>query len=411
MDPRLGGVCEAVRITVKKLNELEVCNEIVSLDSPNASFLAKEKVMIHALGPGRTPWCYSGKLIPWLIKHASRFDAIILHGLWLFPSFAVRKALQYLHRQDPSNKAKRPKIFIMPHGMLDPYFQRAQNRRLKAIRNWIYWKLIEGRVIKNANGLLFTCEEELFLARTTFSPYRPQKEMNVGLGIAQPPSYSNRMRNSFLESCPGLNNETYILFLGRIHPKKGIDILFKAYDELLRSTLQLINYTTYTNNAGLFNGVYSHDIKFPKLVIAGPGWDTPYGVSIKKLVEGNSLLNGFIYFPDMLVDEEKWGAIYGCEAFILPSHQENFGIAVVEALSCGKPVLISNQINIWKEIQELRCGIIKPDTLDGVKELFSSWLCLSHEEKKYMNEKARLAYEHKFSIGSVAVNLLNIIKE
>jgi hypothetical protein len=79
----------------------------------------------------------------------------------------------------------------------------------------------------------------------------------------------------------------------------------------------------------------------------------------------------------MLSGAAKWGALYGCEAFVLPSHQENFGIAVVEALACGKPVLISDQVNIWREIVEDGAGLVEGDAEEGVEKLlrkfFDGW--------------------------------------
>ena len=79
----------------------------------------------------------------------------------------------------------------------------------------------------------------------------------------------------------------------------------------------------------------------------------------------------------MLTGHAKWGAFYGAEAFILPSHQENFGIAVVEALACGKPVLISKQVNIWHEIIEGGGGLVEEDTTAGTLRLLESWQRLS----------------------------------
>ena len=80
-----------------------------------------------------------------------------------------------------------PKLFVMPHGMLDPYFQKAAGRKFKAVRNWLYWKLIENNLIKQADGLLFTSMLELELASQSFVPYHPKNETVVGLGVDNPP--------------------------------------------------------------------------------------------------------------------------------------------------------------------------------------------------------------------------------
>jgi glycosyltransferase involved in cell wall biosynthesis len=76
----------------------------------------------------------------------------------------------------------------------------------------------------------------------------------------------------------------------------------------------------------------------------------------------------------MLDGDSKWGAFYGCEAFVLPSHQENFGISAVEALACDKPVLISNKVNIWREIANDEAGFVEEDTVDGTARLLNRFL-------------------------------------
>ena len=85
-----------------------------------------------------------------------------------------------------------------------------------------------------------------------------------------------------------------------------------------------------------------------------------------------------------MTGDAKWGALRGCDAFILPSHQENFGVAVAEALACGRPVLISNQVNIWPEIEQEEVGLVAPDTLAGTEELLSRWLVLDEAERNAM---------------------------
>jgi predicted TIM-barrel fold metal-dependent hydrolase len=189
MDPAEGGPCQGIRNTIPALEKLGVHNEVVTLDDPHAPFLAKDSFKIHALGPSQGPWRYGSKLIPWLIENLPRFDVVIIHGLWLYYSHAAALAVRR-YRKLAGTQTEHPKVYCMPHGMLDPYFQRAPERRLKAIRNWIYWKLIEHRVINGSDGVLFTCEAELLLAREPFRPYHPKLELNVGYGIGTPPAYS-----------------------------------------------------------------------------------------------------------------------------------------------------------------------------------------------------------------------------
>jgi glycosyltransferase involved in cell wall biosynthesis len=111
----------------------------------------------------------------------------------------------------------------------------------------------------------------------------------------------------------------------------------------------------------------------------------------------------------MLTGPAKWGAFYCCDAFILPSHQENFGIAVIEALACAKPVLISDQVNIWHEIIKAKAGIVATDTLTGTLKLMEEWEKLTQEEHKRMAENGRRVFEKHFTIDRAAHNLLEAI--
>ncbi len=389
MDPVTGGPCQGIRNSIPELKKIGLRNEVVCLDDPSSAFLKEDLFQIHALGVGKGPWRYNSKLIPWLLKNLHRFDAVIMHGLWLYPSYAINKAIKIFKNKSLKNKQKVfhiPKVYIMPHGMLDPYFQRDAGRKLKALRNLFYWKLVESSVVNNADGLLFTCQEELQLAREPFRPYLPKKEINIGYGIKSPPPFSTKLTQAFLKCCPNIKSNSYFLFLGRIHDKKGVDLLVEAYSSQLEKEMK--------------NGR-----SFPKLVIAGPGMDTSYGNKIKQLIKKTPGIENNIELPGLLLGDAKWGAYYGCESFILPSHQENFGIAVVEALACGKPVLISDKVNIWREIQTDRVGIIRKDTLKGVEELFELWNSVPVEEKLTMKTNAVCSFKKNFTSAAAAEKL------
>lgn len=410
LDPVNGGPCQYIRNSVQELEKLNVSSEVLCLDDPDAPYLKEYPFAVHALGPGKTIWCYSFKLMPWLLENLCRFDVVIVNGLWLYTGKAVREAWKQLRLQQSSSKKgtyKVPKLFVMPHGMLDPYFQNVAGRRLKAIRNWIYWKIVERKLINEASGLLFTCEKECELARVPFRPYKPKQEVNVGLGIADPPIYNSGMRKAFLEKCPELETAPYILFLSRIHEKKGVDLLIKSYVAIASKLLSDRAMST-PEQAFACRRSSSH-FHLPKLVIAGPGIETAYGESLKNLALRNKRLRNHILFPGMLSGDAKWGAFYGCEAFALPSHQENFGIAVVEALACGKPVLISNQVNIWKEVIEMGGGLVAEDSLEEMQNLVRNWITLSKGEKLKMGKYARKAYELNFAIGPATSRLLKAV--
>jgi glycosyltransferase involved in cell wall biosynthesis len=388
MDPKAGGVSQAIINIITGLSELGLENEVLSLDTPTE---IPTGVTLHALGPGKGPWSYGKKLKPWLLEHLSAFDIVIIHGLWLYHGYAVSKIMRQLKTRNEissGSSGTNKRLFIMPHGMLDPYFQRAKGRKLKALRNIIYWKLIEQFIINGADGILFTCKEESILAKQPFRPYKPKRELIVGLGVKEPPDFSEIMQKEFLKKCPQLNEKIpYILFLSRIHPKKGLDILIKAYEHLSRKL--------------------SDTALLPKLVIAGPGLDTPYGQEIQNKVSAVKTIKNSVYFTGMLEGSAKWGAFYNSTFFILPSHQENFGIAVIEAMACSKPVIITNQINIWREIQEGNGGFVSEDTQTGIEQLMEKLLFLNDDEIKILGLKARILFSNEFSILTAAKKLLS----
>ncbi|MEO7535568.1 MAG: glycosyltransferase [Ferruginibacter sp.] len=393
MDPSSGGPCQGLRNIIPELEKLGIQNEVICLDDPSAPFIGTDSFTVHSLGPAKGPWRYSDRLIPWLVDNLERFDVVIVHALWLYHGYALRKAVQKINRTNKSaDKINLPRIYIMPHGMLDPYFQKTEERKLKALRNWVYWKFIESKVVNNSDGLLFTCQAELMLAREPFRPYHPQKEINIGYGVEAPPPFSETMRAAFLEKCDEVKDQPFILFLSRIHEKKGVDHLLEAYAKIKHRTKAT-------------NGVNA----LPKLVIAGPGMDTPYGEKMQAMVQETASLNGSVFFPGMLTSEAKWGAFYGCDAFVLPSHQENFGIAVAEALACSKPVLISDQVNIWNEIIKSGAGIVSKDNTEGVELLLNSWCSLPISAREEMGELALACYQKDFAVKPAAERFCEMI--
>ncbi|MBN8879477.1 MAG: glycosyltransferase [Sphingobacteriales bacterium] len=377
IDPQKGGVAQAVRTMIKELGKMGHIHEVVTIDDPALKFDSGDDFIVHKVGPGRTPWLYSLALRRWLDEHAKRFDTMIVHGLWQYHTYAVLRAWRRNNR--------RSRLFVMPHGMLDPYFQRASGRKLKAIRNKIVWLLNEKKIINNCDGLLFTCDMERELAKESFAGYAVKKTYVIGLGIEEAVPYNASMSKLFLGICKGLPQKTrYFLFLGRIDPKKGVDMLINAYRKLMNEYEDM-----------------------PALVIAGPGLDTEYGQTIRKGIKDSEM----IFFPGMLNGDAKWGALYGAELFILPSHQENFGIAIVESLACGVPVLITNKVNIWKEIASGGGGMIINDTEQDCEEALRRWMVKERSEMLIVANQARKTFLHNFSISEFTNKVLQILNK
>jgi glycosyltransferase involved in cell wall biosynthesis len=143
------------------------------------------------------------------------------------------------------------------------------------------------------------------------------------------------------------------------------------------------------------------------LVIAGPdlvGWIP----ELKELSDELGVIDR-IHWPGMLKGELKWGAFRSAEAMILPSHQENFGIVVAESMACSTPVLISDKVNVWREVVSSHSGLVEPDTLEGTGNLIRRFIALSNEERMTMKNAARQGYLKHFAMKATASDFLQLI--
>lgn len=371
LNPAGGGPIEYVIRSSFALMERGHDVEIVCLDSPDAPWLRQSALKIHALGPGSRRYGYTPRFTRWLQDPECfrGFDAAIIHGLWLYNSFGAWRVL----------RGTSTPYYVFPHGMLDPWFNRAHP--LKHLKKFLYWPWAERRVLRDAAAVLFTSEEECRLARKSFPFYRC-REVVVNYGIAPPDVNLASAREDFLGRFPELRGKRLLLFLGRLHQKKGCDLLIQAF-------------------------AAGHDSSM-HLVMAGPCANDAY---LSRLKEVAAKTGAPITFTGMLSGNLKWGALSATDVFILPSHQENFGIAVVEALACATPVLISNQINIWREIESDNAGYVETDDLVGTARLIERWRQTSPAQRELMRANAKECFAQRFDIRRAVDSLLEAITE
>jgi glycosyltransferase involved in cell wall biosynthesis len=186
----------------------------VTLDDPSAPFLQAMPFPVHALGGPKRSF-YSPRLVPWLQANRNRFDGVMLHGLWEYTSVAVLRAV-----------AGHVPYVVFPHGMLDPYFKRASP--LKHMKKWVYWLAVQYWTLRRAHRVLFTTTAERDLAAQSFWLHR-WSAMVVALGAEEPPHDLAACAEAFFARCPTVRGKRYLLFLGRIDPKKGCDLLIEAF--------------------------------------------------------------------------------------------------------------------------------------------------------------------------------------
>jgi glycosyltransferase involved in cell wall biosynthesis len=367
LDPATGGPTESIRQSSVTLAGRGHNVAVMTLDPPGSAWLAEFPATVHALGPARGSYGYSPLYVPWLQDRHRNYDAVIVHGLWQYTSLGAWRAL---HRTST-------RYFVFPHGMLDPWFNRTYP--LKHLKKLFYWPWAEYRVLRDAAAVLFTSEQERWLARQSFAPYRCN-EVVADYGTAAPDFDLAGAREDFFRSFPKLRDKRFFLFLGRLHEKKGCDDLIEAFTNLAESPLHL--------------------------VIAGPTGNRDYLARLQALAHARA---NAITFTGMLRGKLKWGAFAAADAFVLPSHQENFGIAVVEALACGTPVLLSNQVNIWREIANDGAGFAEDDDVLGITRLLRRWLDTPAAEHDRMRVAARNCFERRFEINRATDSLLSIL--
>lgn len=375
VDPRQGGPIEGIRQQAPFHASAGIEEHVVCLDPPDAPWVKDFPLKVFACGermgaaPSGTvyPWHrygYSPAFIPWLKANVRNYDVVTVHGLWNFATMGARAALV---------GAGVPYL-VMTHGMLDPWFKR--NFPVKGAMKQALWWFNEGPLLNNARAVLFTSEEERILARGSFTPYR-LKERVVAYGTSDPGPLMPGQIEAFRELVPNLRRP-YLLYLSRIHPKKGCDLLIDAFAEIIRDGLDV------------------------DLVMAGPVSDD-YLAELKAQAEWKGIADR-IHWPGMLRGQSKWGGFHGCEAFVLPSHQENFGIVVAEAMACAKPVLITNKVNIWREVTA-GGGFADEDDLPGVTRLLRRFAALSSDDRHVIGERARATFLSSFEVSRAAEDL------
>jgi len=266
--------------------------------------------------------------------------------------------------------------------MLDPWFNKTYF--FKYLKKIIYWNLIQYKIVKDAKSVFFTSLTEKKLARKSFYPYRA-KEKLVGYGTSGNPYKYDLKNNLFFKLYPKLKNKKIILFFGRVHPKKGVDLLLEAF-------IKIIN----------------QDSKI-HLVIAGPYEKKYFEFLNQTYVRKLEKVRNSITWTGPIYNKLKWDTINSCSFFCLPSHQENFGISVAEALSCKKPVLITNKVNIYRDIKKYDSGLVCNDDLEGLILQLKKMINLSKAELSQMSKNAYYCYTNNFNIKKNIKKLVDII--
>ncbi|MBP7217035.1 MAG: glycosyltransferase [Candidatus Omnitrophica bacterium] len=301
-----------------------------------------------------------------LARAIPEYDIVHIYSLFQFSTLA---AAHYCR------KFNKP-YCISTLGQMDEFSLR-HNRFFKQF----YLSVLENGNLNHAGALHFTTEEE-----RRFFQHHALKDKGVvaRCGVDEGQSEGVSQFGLFRKKHNIPEEEKIILFLGRLHFKKGLDILLSAFAKV------------------------SRDFPDAVLVIAGPDNDR-YGATLRRLVHRSGLSHQVI-FTGMLEGKEKLSALRDSNIFVLPSYSESFGISVIEAMSCGLPVVISDRVGIFHEVKQARAGVVVSCSTEC---LYQQLVALLYDERccRDMGKNGKQLVREHFTWDHAAAELMQLYKQ
>ena len=310
-------------------------------------------------------WKFSRPLGEAIRNEVKNFDIVHIHNLYLFHTWVTahycrKHGIPYL---------------ISPHGCLDPFIRR-KSRVKKAVYHW----LIEKRNLDRAAAIHYAAQFEMDLAHAALSIQAPG---GVVPYVVELDEYRNLPpRGTFRSRFPEVGDNLIILFLSRINFKKGLDLLARSFGLIARQRQDV------------------------RLVIAGPDNDG-YARQVRQWLAEAGVLP-YTVFTGMLTGVDKLAALADADLFVLPSYTENFGIAIIEAMACGLPVVISNRVNIWREVGE--AGVVVDCDVDQLAEAMRQMLD-DPAGRKQLGAKGKRLVEELFPWEKVADQMIKLYQK
>ena len=299
---------------------------------------------------------FSVELLNWLWQHASEFDLAHIHALFSpVTSCAATVA-----------RTRKLPYILRPLGTLDP----ADLRKKKQLKQ-LYATVLERPNIAGAAALHFTSQQE---AQTSerFGVSTRDIIMPLGVNPIEP----------LAEVTP--NEDTpVILFMSRIEPKKGLNLLIPALEQVLAAGYQF------------------------EFVLAGSNPQDPnYEAQIQNKIQQSPLAAG-TKITGFVTGSQKTALLQQADLFVLPSYYENFGIAVAEAMVAGVPVIISDGVHIWEDVKQAEAGWVGSCEVEGIAALVKS--ALGDCEERHRRGSNAKAYARKhYSWDAIAQQMIQV---
>jgi len=368
LNPNYGGISSAIIDNSISLKNNGFLVDILTCDPKGSKYQTPKGIKIINQGPGIGNYGFSFNLSKWLFKNKKRYDYFLIEGIWQYFSFLARIIIK-------------KNYFVFIHGALDPFFSL---NFFKKIKKKIYWTLIEKNNLKLSNSILLTSDEEKKLLKKSYVNTDQIKKNVIGFGILKPKINKKKAISMFYKKFPYLKNKFFLLYLGRFHEKKGCDLLIQATRKMKK-------------NKNKF-----------KILLVGP--ENEYKKKLKDLCHKHNL-NGNLFWSESAIGGNlKYGAILASRGMVLFSRGENFGVSIVESLSLEKPVLITNKVNIYKEILKYDAGFVCRDKVLDVVNVLKKFINLDKSRLKKISKQSYKCFNDNFNLNSNNNRLAQLLK-
>ncbi|WP_295404159.1 glycosyltransferase [uncultured Thiocystis sp.] len=363
LSPRYGGPTTVLKALARQQVQAGLNVTICTTNADHPKGILDVPPNVPILEDGVTTWYFSVDFHPlvvsrslwhWARRSLHTFDLVHIHGLYRFP-------LTYCARL--ARKQGIPYV-ISPHGALDPYLYARSTASLGLKRLYERWFDLPN--LHGAGAIHYTAEDERRLA--AFLQLRAPSFV-VPNGIDWAPFDQLPPRGAFRQAM-SIGDAPLVLFLGRLHHKKGLDILVPAFDQVRRS------------------------LPHARLAIVGPANDD-YGDQVRAWVRERGLEQAVV-FVEFLTGIELVQAYVDADVFVLPSYTENFGMTVVESMACALPVIISRHVNIHHEVTEEGAGLVTECDADEVARAILE-LLNDPERRQRLGENGRRAAQSRYT--------------
>ncbi|BAZ01869.1 putative glycosyltransferase [Tolypothrix tenuis PCC 7101] len=368
INENVGGPAYSVTNLAQALYQHNINSHLFTLDYQcHGKQILTTEVQVHSQKASKVAKYFRGfqpQASNYLFNLAAKdLDIIHNHGLWMFPNLYARQAAVI-------NKIN---LVISPRGMLEPW-----SLNNSWYKKWLAWILYEKENLNCATAFHATSAEEVNSIRKL--GYR-QPIALIPNGINIPSLEEEFSRQILIDIFPKLADKKWLLFLSRVHPKKGLNHLIDVWQSLVN--------------------------QFPDwhLIIAGPdliGYQEKLELQVEQLN-----LKKKVTFTGMLSGQHKFSALSNADVFVLPTHSENFGIAVAESLAYGVPVITTKGAP-WEDLQHYGCGWWIEDNQQALKVALVDAMQMSERQRQVMGLKGRDLVQAKYSWNSIAQEMANV---